>query len=687
MKSSCVSAVFAAALCLIPGIASARPVAAEDLFKLTFLEQAQISPDGRSIIVVSKHIDGPKNTYETTVLLVDVAGDRVINATKGTHDGDTAWAPDSSGFYFVRAVKKIPQLFRYTLATGKYVQVSHVKDGVSGPTPSHDGKLIAFTVSVTDPAPDARINFRRAGFKPTKDELKSDVRTIDVLNFEANGAGYVYDSHQHIWVMNADGSNAHAITTGHYSEVGELWSASDKTLVFNSLRYDAVDGGPNDIYTVPAAGGAMKKMMSDRPSNNLVFLSRKGDRMIYSAGNVEDPAEYQALRWADFDGSNVKEFVPTNAFSFGDALLGDMKEGGGACGQMLPDEAKAVINADGPGYSNLRLLDLQTGTLTDISPKRGEAFSCSLSDDGKRVAYLYTDALHPADLMVADVSDVGAARQLTHVNAAYLRTTTLSKPQPFIVKDSAGLDVYAWFMPALTGKPGDKHPTLLNIHGGPETQFGDTFFHEFQYLAALGYNVVYSDPRGSIGFGHDFEAALTKSYGDAMFDDVQSVMDAVVKRPDVDASRLGVLGGSYGGYATLWVISHTDRYKVAIADRPVSDLQSENLSSDFASKNGLGGFYQWGNFWDTNNLWASMSPITYAKDVHTPVMILHSSEDTRATVDSSVQEFTLLKILGRKAVYVVVPGENHDLSRTGAPIHRVERLTITTNWLNSYLKP
>jgi dipeptidyl aminopeptidase/acylaminoacyl peptidase len=198
---------------------------------------------------------------------------------------------------------------------------------------------------------------------------------------------------------------------------------------------------------------------------------------------------------------------------------------------------------------------------------------------------------------------------------------------------------------------------------------------------------VYSDPRGSVGFGHDFEAALTKSYGDAMFDDVQAVMDAAVKRPDVDASRLGVLGGSYGGYATLWVIAHTDRYKVAIADRPVSDLQSENFSADFASKNGLGGFYQWGEPWDPKSLYAPMSPLTYVKDVNTPVMILHSTDDTRATVDSSVQEFTLLKILGKKAVYVIVPDENHDLSRTGGPIHRIERLKITTNWLNSYLQP
>jgi acylaminoacyl-peptidase len=240
-------------------------------------------------------------------------------------------------------------------------------------------------------------------------------------------------------------------------------------------------------------------------------------------------------------------------------------------------------------------------------------------------------------------------------------------------------------MPATTGK--GPHPTLLDIHGGPETQFGDTFFHEFQYWTSLGYNVVFSDPRGSVGFGYPFEAALTKSYGDAMFEDVQAVMDAAVKRPDVDASRLGVTGGSYGGYATLWVVSHTDRYKTAIAERAVDNLVSENLGADFASKNGLGGFYQWGNPWDTSSLWQTMSPINYEKNLHTPMMILHSEDDTRTPPDQTITWFTLAKVLGQKITFVDVPGETHDLNRTGAPIHRVERLHIMANWMNSYLHP
>jgi dipeptidyl aminopeptidase/acylaminoacyl peptidase len=341
---------------------------------------------------------------------------------------------------------------------------------------------------------------------------------------------------------------------------------------------------------------------------------------------------------------------------------------------------------DGPGYSNLRTVNLTDGTLTDVTPAKGEAWSCSVTRDGSRAAYLYSDFTHPADVYVVDLHG-GAPRRLTNVNAAYLASVTLSQPQEFTVKDPAGYTVQAWFMPATGGTPGAKHPTLLNIHGGPETQFGDTFFQEFQLYTSMGYNVVFSDPAGSTGHGYAFEEALESNYGDAMFQDVQAVMDAAVRRPDVDATRLAVLGGSYGGYATLWVISHTDRYKTAVAERAVSNMQSENLAADFAGKGGLGGgYYTWGPPWDpASSDYAKFSPLTYVANVHTPVMILHSEDDTRAPIDQSLQEFTALKVLGRTVEYVAVPNENHDLSRTGSPIHRVERLRLILDWLKRYV--
>ncbi|MGA8474189.1 MAG: S9 family peptidase [Candidatus Cybelea sp.] len=672
-----------------PVAAWAGSISPEDLFKLTFLSNATIAPDGSHVLVEASRMNGSKNTYDRSIELVDVAtGKLTHNVTKHFGDGDYAWMPDGRSFAFVRTVdKQKPQLYRYSLGSGGVVALTHIKDGVSGPVVSHAGDRIALTVTETDPAAKTYVDFGKAGFTPKASQQKSDIAVIDSLFFEANGQGYTYQQHQHIWTVDANGAHAKELTFGKYSENFDAWSPDDREIMFDSLRFESVDGGPSDVYTIPSAGpSAMQKAASTLPGNNGFFFSDDGRRVYFLSGDVKDAAERPALVSANLDGSDRRVVVNRNALAWGDTLLGDMKEGGGLCGWPLPGGKLALLNVDGAGYANLRTLDLTNGTLRAITPANGEAWSCSVSTDGTRVAYLYSDFTHPADVYVAEVQG-GAPRRLTDVNAEYLARVTLSQPHEFTVKDPAGFTVQAWFMPATGGAPETKRATLLDIHGGPETQFGDTFFDEFQLYASEGYNVVFCDPAGSTGHGYAFEEALENNYGDAMFADVQAVMDAVVRRPDVDPSRLAVLGGSYGGYATLWVISHTDRYKVAVAERAVSNLETENLTADFAGKNGLGGgYYTWGPPWDPASVdYARFSPLTYVSSVHTPLMILHSDQDTRAPVDQTLQEFTALKVLGRTVEYVAIPNENHDLSRTGSPIHRVERLHLILNWLKKYV--
>jgi len=683
-------AVFIGLFVSVTGWAGAAPapVAPEDLFKVTLLSDATISPDGTHVLLEASRMDGPKNAYDRTVELVDVATGRLTHdVTRNVGDADFDWMPDGKSFVFVRtAPKGKPQLYRYTLATRKVVALTHIAQGVSEPTVSHDGKHIEITVTDADPMSDAHIDFAKAGFKPNASQRKSDVRIIDHLFFDENGQGFTYQLHPHIWTVDADGAHPKQLTFGRYSESFVAWSPDDRTIAFDSLRRDAVDAGPSDVYTVAATGGPIHELWSSQPANGALFFSNDGKRIYYLRGGVKDNAELPELVSAKPDGSDTRVVVAKNTISWGDSLLADMKEGGGLCSALLPFKDAAVLNADGPGYANLRLLDLADGTLRDLTPPRGEAWACTVSRDGSRVAYLYSDATHPAELYAAD-TNARSVRQLTHVNAAYLASVRLSTPREFTVKDPAGYTVQAWFMPALGTKSGAKRPTLLDIHGGPETQFGDSFFHEFQLYASTGYNVVYCDPAGSTGHGYALEESLENDYGDAMFQDVQAVMDAVVQRPDVDASRLAVLGGSYGGYATLWVISHTDRYKTAVAERAVSDVKTENLDADFAGRNGLGGgSYNWGPPWDPASAdYAKFSPLTYVANVHTPLMILHSDDDTRAPIDQTLEEFTALEVLGRPVEYVDVPNENHDLNRTGTPIHRVERLHLILDWLRRYL--
>ena len=261
-----------------PTVAWAAPVAPEDLFKLTLLSNAVISPDGSRVLVEASRMNGPKNTYDRSIELVDVASGKVVaNVTKHLGDADYAWMPDSRSFVFVRTVEKAkPQLYRYTLATGAITQLTHVADGVSAPVVSHAGDRIALTVTQTDPDHDAYIDFAKAGFTPKSGQKKSDIHTIDQLFFEANGQGYTYQQHQHIWIIDAEGSHPKQLTSGKYSEAFDAWSPDDRTILFDSLRSESVDAGVNDVYTIPEQAQTAVMLLLVLFINYLLFRSSEG---------------------------------------------------------------------------------------------------------------------------------------------------------------------------------------------------------------------------------------------------------------------------------------------------------------------------------------------------------------------------------------------------------------------------
>lgn len=675
---------------LFAAVVAPRPVAAEDLYKLVFVADPQISPDGSRVAFEARRMNGPKDRYDTDLYIVRTDGTGLTRITHDGHDSGPAWSPDSRTIAFVRGPQKKgehPQIFTYSVSSGVTKQLTHLKGGAGDPVYSHNGKRIAFTVVTTDEPHAAYADFESAGFKPGKDQRKTDIRIIHHLFFEGNGEGFTYDKHEHLWVMNADGSGARAITGGtRWSEGVPQWSPDDATIAFDSLRYDATTGGNNDVYTIPAAGGTMRKIASSNPANYLLGYDRAG-HVWYMSGGVDDPAEFPALMRTA--GAVSHTIIAKNTTQLGDNVLADMGEPGGLCGPFFaPRDAFAISNVEQPGYSALVKVDPANGSITKLT-SGGEAAECTMDAHARYVVYTLSDFTHPREVYALDLA-TGKSKRLTGLNDAYLSRVLLSKPREFTVKDDAGFDVQAWFMPAVGPKAHGKRPTILDIHGGPETQFGETFFHEFQYLAGQGYNVVFSDPRGSTGHGYAYEAALNAHWGEAMFDDVQRVMDHAITFPTVDASRLGESGGSYGGYASLWVISHTNRYKVGIAERAVSNLSTEQLVADFGGANGFGKYntpYGFGPYWDPSSLNYKESPLTYVENVHTPLLILHSDEDTRTPIDQTLQEFTSLKILGRTVEYVDVPGENHDLSRTGSPLHRVERLHLLNDWLRKYLTP
>ena len=662
--------------------AAVRGPLPEDLLRLRFVSGAHISHDGTRVAFVVQILDAHANRARSNIWIVAAAGGVPWQLTRGDSDDDPQWSADDRSLAFTRG-RGERQIYRIGLAGGEAWPLTHAEHGASDARWSHDGSRILYTETAVDEPSPVPLDEKAAGFTLSAKQKKSDVRRIDRLDFQLNGAGYTFDKHPHLYVMRADGSRRIRITPlSRFADKNAVWSADDRLVAFNSLRRFDPYRLADDLYVVPAAGGVIRRVETGYPFSESPQWLRRSNVLAFGISKNADPAEQQGIGVIAAAGGATRVVVPINRYTAGDAMLSDTKEGGVGCGPLAAPDDRSVLNLISvPGATALMRFDVSTGAAKTVVARGDEIAECSTDLAQRRVAFVASDATHPGEVWIADLA-TGAQRRLTGLNDAYLRSVALSKPQRFHVTDDRGFPVEAWFMPAIGGH--GRTPTLLEIHGGPQTLFGNTYFHEMQMFAARGYNVVFANPRGSLGYGYAFTAALNKDWGPAMFDDEMRVMDAVVHRADVDPARLGVLGGSYGGYATLWVIAQTDRFKAAIGERPVSNLISSGLNYDFSAK--LDPRFNYPDAWDGAEANYAHSPVAFVERVHTPLLIVHSDEDIRTPVAETLQEYKALKALERDVTYLEFPGENHDLNRTGAPIHRIERLHIFADWLDGKLK-
>jgi dipeptidyl aminopeptidase/acylaminoacyl peptidase len=340
--------------------------------------------------------------------------------------------------------------------------------------------------------------------------------------------------------------------------------------------------------------------------------------------------------------------------------------------------------ADGAN-TQIAAIGVVDASVRQVTREDHELIGCSLDRSARRLTCVESDPLTPGEVAVQDLEDRAASlRRLTDWNGPLLRSLALALPERFEATAPDGWKIEGWVIRPPGGASGERVPAVLHIHGGPHGAYGNTFFHEFQTLAGAGYGIVYCNPRGSQGYGQTFAAATRHDWGGKDYEDLMRAVDRALALCNwVDPHRLGVAGGSYGGFMTNWVVGHTQRFQAAVTMRSISNAYSQWGTSDLAYQKG---FWEYpGDPWESPGFYLERSPITYAPQMRTPLLILHSENDLRCPMEQAEQLFVALKKQGTPTLFVRFPNESHDMSRSGQPKHRLERLRHILAWFDKYL--
>ncbi|HJV57744.1 MAG TPA: S9 family peptidase, partial [Methylomirabilota bacterium] len=613
-----------------------------------------------------------RDEYLSQIWLVDAAGGEPRRFTAGPRrDTVPRWSPDGTRLAFVseRDAKQQGQLYVMPVAGGEPTRLTDLRHGVSAPEWSPDGTRLAFVSRVG------------GWVEPESEEEKRKSRpprVITTLKYRFNGEGFTYDRRPQIFTVGADGGEPRQLTEGDYDHADPTWSPDGRTLAFAAARHDERDhDDASDIWLVPAEGGAPRRLTDTRGPAGHPAFSPAGDMVAY-LGRASRNAFGRNIRLFTVPVAGGAPRCRTEGF---DRSCGPL----GVPPLWSADGRAVTLAAEDQGTLGLFRVEVGGGPPRCLVGGERVVGSYSASRDGSVLAFTASDPGAPSALFVCG-ADGGGERQLTDFNREWTREVTLARPERFRF-ERAGFTVDAWIMKPHGFEPGRRYPLLLNVHGGPHAQYGYPFFDEFQVQAGAGYGVLYANPRGSQGYGEAFTSAVVGDWGGGDAADVQAALDEALRRFDwIDPERLGLLGGSYGGFMTSWIVGHSKRFRAACSERAVNVQTSMFGTSDIGfvfNQVELGGILPW----EDTAKYLERSPLTYAKDITTPLLILHSEDDLRCPIEQAEQLFVALKTLRREVVFVRFPDENHELTRSGKPRHRLERFRILLEWFAKHLRP
>jgi dipeptidyl aminopeptidase/acylaminoacyl peptidase len=677
-----------------------RPIAETDLYGFRWIASPQISPDGAKIVYTLVTVNSKHDNYETSLWIVPAAGGAARQLTSGTHDSGARWSPDGRMLAFLRVPEQKdkdgkpqpPQIYLLSMDGGEARPLTDIPKGASGLAWSPDGRAIAFLSSTRPKDFDKK--------KDTKDEEESDVRVIVKAGYRMNGEGYIDPERpSHIWtapvpVVVGGTEKATQVTKGGFNESDILWSHNGDKIYFTSTRVREPYYEPphDEIYAVPTAGGEIAKVTGIDGSIHAMSLSPDGRHIAFvgslNGGNGVLQRSYSQpdLFIASAEpGATPRNLTAAYDFDIGGGVGGDQappRGGGSARPYWSADGRSIFVDSAEEGRANLKRIDAETGKVEPLTNGDHSVFSYSATPDASKAAVLISTPTEIGDLFLLDCAS-GRLDRLTHVNDELFAKLNLTAPEMVWYKSFDGRRIQAWVQRPPDFAPGKKYPLILDIHGGPHSAYGYTFDHEFQWMAAKGYVVLYPNPRGSTSYGQEFGNIIQYAYPGDDFKDLMAGVDELISRGWVDPEKLGVTGGSGGGVLTNWTIGHTTRFKAAVSQRSIADWRDFWYTADFTL---FTTFWFRGAPWEQEADFKERSPITYVDKITTPLMLIDGESDFRTPPGAGGEQmFRALKYLKKPVVMVRFPGETHELSRSGKPVHRVERLQHIVAWFDKYL--
>ncbi len=662
------AAALAVAISMFVPSADAQP-AARGLDAATFMEMEAvgnpaISPDGSQVVFTRTRVDQVKDQSRSHVWIVDVAGTRLRELTRGSwRDSSPVWSPDGTRIAFLSDRDGTTQVHVLFVASGELAQLTHVERTPAGLAWSPDGRQLAFTAFVPHDRPVLPVTLPK---RPRGAEWAKGATIVDTLTWARDGEGPVERGFTHVFTVDAiAGGTPRQITDGDFNHSAPEWSPDGQVIYVSGIRKPDAEylNGDSEVYAIDLKTLAVRALTDRKGPDANPTVSPNGQWIAYTGFDEKHFTSHLASLYV-MDRSGAQKRLWAGGLNDSPSQI-----------TWAPDNTGVYMQVRELGSTSLYFVPL-AGERRKLGGGVQVFSGFSLANNGQAATVRSTPA-EPGRLITFNVTHPTATRALVDVNEDVLAGRTLGQVDELWFESKDGLKVQGWLVKPVGFEAGRKYPLVLWIHGGPWSMYDVGFSWSYQHFAAQGYAVLYTNPRGSTGYGQDFVNGIQYSYPGKDYDDLMAGVDAAIARGFIDDKNLFVCGGSGGGVLTAWIVGHTDRFAAAVSMRPVI-----NWHSFVGTTDGPSWYRQFQKYpWEDPMEYAVRSPLHYVANVTTPTMVMTGEADLRTPMRQSEEFYRALKLLKKDTLLVRMPDEYHGWRR---PSHQLLQQLYLQAWFERH---